>query len=108
MVDHELVVTIPTAVKCHALLTWLEDSYDVSIKFWISVEQHPSTGVDIWLYCTGSGDLFDRVPSNDRVLRSRILQADGGNIYRPLWYCLLTLDTLFSSIRMPRSLRPPI
>jgi hypothetical protein len=106
MVNQELAKMIPNAELCYELLIWLEQAYDCSIAFWLSLEKHNGSGVDIWVLATGSGTIFDRLTIPARVPRSRVLQAQEGNIYPALWSCLLALESEFYRFQRPKLDRP--
>lgn len=84
-----------TATDCYMFLMHLEEHYDVSIKFWLSVEMPPTQGVQIWLYATGSGDIFDHMASGKGMARALVIQAQNGSVYPALWAVLTELESNF-------------
>lgn len=92
---------IATRKSVHEYLTEMENHYDCSIKFWISIEKPPDKEVSVYVYASGSGAVFDRLKSDRGVVHSRVLDAQQGSIYPALRACLLQLEFEFAGVTIP-------
>jgi hypothetical protein len=105
MFDHNLAQVVASAGKCHEFLTWLEEAYDVSIGFWISLESYGSGPPVFWLYAGGSGAVFDHPRYAGLVHRSRVLESLENSLSESCWQILMQLDAEMSAIAVPRIAR---
>jgi len=82
---------VPNRRACFDLLVLLENEYNCSIKLWLDAN-NPRGGEIGWtIYAAGSGFIWDHSDLDCYVGRSRVLDANDGNIYPALWSCLLQL-----------------
>jgi hypothetical protein len=108
MYDYRLANLPATAPRCYALLTWLEEAFDCSINFWLSVEKYGSGPPVFWLYAAGSGNVFDHPNFAGLVHRSRVLEAMDGSCFAALWQILIQLEAEFAALQVPRIERPTL
>jgi len=99
---------IATRNSVYEYLCALEDFYDCSIKFWISIEKPPTEEVRTLVYASGSGSVFDRLKSDRGVVHSRVLDAQQGSVYPALRACLLQLEFEFVQVSEPATNAQPI
>lgn len=99
---------VPTEHRCIAYLMWMESAFDVSLKFWLSVEISPGRYSPIQLYMAGSGLPFDLMADREGLVKAPILRADHGSIYPAMWACLTIMEHTLASLGSPRTARPPM
>ena len=84
---------VPNRRACFDLLILIEQEYNCSLKMWLDAN-NPRGGEIGWtVYCAGSGGIWDNADLDCYVGKARVLDADGGNIYRAIWSCLLSLES---------------
>lgn len=104
--DYQQVV--PTQFRCIAYLQWVEQAFDVSLKFWIQIDRPSGSYKPIALYCAGSGEIFDLLSPREGVVKSPILTADNGSVYPAMWACLTVLENALTTLGRPKVARPPL
>lgn len=86
---------VPNRRACFDLLVLIESEYNCSIKLWLDAN-NPRGGEIGWtIYACGSGGIWDRHDLDCIVGKARVLDADGGDIYRAIWACLRQLESCF-------------
>jgi len=77
----ETAVPLTTELKTPSLavaadaIIQIEKLYEVSLKFWISFNEAAYMGGYFEVFVVGSGTIFDRMPPELCVCRSRIISA---------------------------------
>ncbi len=84
---------IPNRRACFDLLVLLENEYNVSLNMWLDAN-NPRGGEIGWtVYVVGSGHIYDLDSATGILGEARVLDADGGNIYRAIWSALRSLES---------------
>lgn len=86
----------------------VEDSYSVSLKFWVNIGKEEAADPPLYLYATGSGSIFDLLPQTDHVKWALVYENEENNIGEALYYATQHLEMHFYKNREPIGARPSL
>jgi hypothetical protein len=89
---------IPNRTACFELMCLLENEYNCTLKLWLDANNPRGGEIGWYVYCAGTGSVFDHDDVSHFIAKSRVLDAHNGSLYSAVWSCLLQLESKFRRI----------